>query len=134
MTRECLEKIRESEKVIYQKRMELEALRYKATAANSVQYDKDKVKSTPDDYLTLAITDIIEIEKQIKEDDAEIEYNKGQAYALVKKMENPEHRTFIEWYYLNGLSMTETAARMNISERSVYYLRDDALASFAEIQ
>lgn len=134
MTREYLDKIRELDKSIHQKKMELEALRYKASNTDSVKYDKDRVQSSPDDYLSLAIADIIEIEKQIREDEDEIELLKGQVYSLVKKMENPENRTFIEWYYLNGLSMTETATRMNISERSAYYLRDTAVDVFEEVE
>ena len=127
MTREYLEKIRESEKSIHQKKMELEALRYKATNAEAVQYDKDRVQSSPDDYLSLAIADIIEIEKQIREDEEQLEAHKGQVYSLVKQIQEPEHRTFIEWYYLNGLTMMEASEKMNISLRSAYYLRDEAV-------
>lgn len=133
MTKENLERIRSFEKEITQKKMELEALRYKVTDTNSIRPDADRVQSSPDDYMTLAIADIIEYEKQIKEDETEIESIKGQAYMIVKKMDNPEHRTFIEWYYLNGLSMLETAARMNISERTAYYLRDTVTELFESL-
>lgn len=130
MNKENLDRIRIFEKEIEQKKMELEALRFKVTDVDGIRTDMDRVQNSPDDYMTLAIADIIEYEKQIKEDETEIEGIKGQAYLIVKKMENPEHRTFIEWYYLNGLSMLETAARMNISERTAYYLRDTATEVF----
>lgn len=128
-----LTQIRVVEKAIKNKRDELEALRYKASGAGAITYDKDRVQTSPQDYLTMAIADIVEIEKQIIEDEASIEDMKGQAYSVVRQMEHPEYRILIEWFYLNGLSMIETAERMSMSERSAYYLKDDALEEFGEI-
>ena len=48
-------------------------------------------------------------------------------------MTQPEQRALIEWFYLNGISMGETADKMNMSERTAYYLRDDALEVFGKI-
>ena len=128
-----LKKIRDVEKVLKNKRDELEALRYKASGAGAIRYDKDRVQSSPKDYMTMAIADILEIEKQIQEDEASIEDIKGQAYAVVRQMKQPEHRVLIEWFYLNGISMNETAIRMNMSERSAYYLREAALEVYGEL-
>lgn len=125
--------IRAVEKDLKNKRAELEALRYKASGAGAIQYDKDRVQTSPQDYMTMAIADIIEIEKQIKEDELSIEDKKGEAYAMVRKMAQPEHRAVIEWFYLNGISMAETAEHMSMSERSAYYLKEDALENFGEI-
>lgn len=125
--------IRDIEKKLHNKRLELEALRYKASGAGAIRYDKDRVQTSPDDYLAKAMIDIIEIEKQIEKDEASIEKKKGKAYGVVRQMEIAEQRILIEWYYLNGLSMQETALKMNIAERTTYYLRDDALESFGKI-
>ena len=125
--------IRSVEKNIKSKLNELEALRYKASGAGAIRYDKDRVQTSPGDYITMAIADIVEIEKQINEDVASIEDMKGRAYAIVRQMEAPEHRALIEWFYLNGVSMTETADRMHMSERAAYYLKDDALDAFGGI-
>ena len=128
-----LRNIRDVERALKNKRGELEALRYKASGAGAIRYDKDRVQTSPQDYITMAIADIIEIEKQIEEDEASIEDMKGQAYAIVRHIPLPEHRTIIEWFYLNGLSMIETAERMNMSERTAYYLKDDALDAFGKL-
>ena len=128
-----LKRIRDVERNLISKRDELEALRYRASGAGAIRYDKDKVQTSPSDYLTMAIADIVEIEKQIEEDEASIEDMKGQAYAIVRQIELPEHRVVIEWFYLNGISMIETAERMNMSERAAYYLKEDALESFGQI-
>ena len=79
------------------------------------------------------MVDIIEIEKQIEKEESEIEKKKGKAYSIVRQIEQADQRIIIEWYYLNGLSMTETATKMNIAERTSYYLRDDALESFGKL-
>lgn len=128
-----LTSIRDIEKRLHNKRLELEALRYKASGAGAIRYDKDRVQTTPDDYLAQAMADIIEIEKQIEKEENNIEKKKGKAYGVVRKMETAEQRVLIEWYYLNGLSMQETAIRMSIAERTTYYLRDDALEEFGKL-
>ena len=125
-----LKQIRDVERTLKNKRDELEALRYRASGVTAIRYDKDKIQTSPKDYLSMAIADIIEIEKQIEEDSASIEDIKGSAYAIVRRMESPDQRALIEWFYLNGVSMNETAERMSMSERTAYYLRDDALESF----
>ena len=124
--------IRNVEKKIYNKKLELEALQYKASGAGAIRYDKDRVQTSPDDYLAKAMVDIIEIEKQIEQEEGEIEKKKGKAYSIVRQMEEADQRVLIEWYYLNGLSMAETAIKMSIAERTAYYLRDDALESFGK--
>lgn len=125
--------IRDIEKKLHNKRLELEALRYKASGAGAIRYDKDRVMTSPDDYLAKAMVDIIEIEKQIEKEESSIEKKKGKAYGVVRQIEQDEQRIIIEWYYLNGLSMAETAMKMNIAERTSYYIRDDALESFGKL-
>ena len=125
-----LKKIKEIEKNVKDKQDELEALRYKASGAGAIRYDKDHVQTSPKDYLAMAMDDIIEIEKQLEEDKASIESMKGEAYCIVRRIDKIDHRTLIEWFYLNDMTMPETAKKMNMSERNAYYLKDDALESF----
>lgn len=128
-----LVRIREIEKEIRGKRLELEALRYKASGAGAIRYDKDRVQTTPQDYMTMAINDAIELEHQIEEDEVSIEGLKGEAYSIVKVMEDRDNRAFIEWFYLNGLTMLETAEVMHVSERNAYYLQEKALEEFGKL-
>lgn len=125
-----LSRIRRIEQELHGKRLEIEALRYKASGMGAIRYDKERVQTTPQDYMTLAINDAIELEHQIEEDEASIEDIKGQAYSIVRQMDTAEHRAFIEWYYLNGLSMSDTAYNMSMSERNVYYVQERALEEF----
>ncbi|MBR2805875.1 MAG: hypothetical protein IKE18_03745 [Oscillospiraceae bacterium] len=128
-----LSTIRNIEERLNNKRLELDALRYKASGAGAIRYDKDRVQTTPEDFMVKAMEDIIRIEKQIKKEEREAEKKKGRAYSIVRKMDQEKHRIIIEWYYFNGLSMTDAATRMNIAERTAYYLRDDALEDFGKL-
>lgn len=128
-----LDTIRIKAKEIYSKRQELEALRWKAAGVGAMRYDKDKVQTSPQNYLELAIADVLEIEKEIAEDEAAIEDVKGTAYRIVRVMADAEQRTVIEWFYLNGLPMYEVARKMHMSKRNAYYLKDNALESFGKI-
>lgn len=127
-----LKSIRDIDRDLQSERDELDALRYKASGIGAIRYDKDHVQVSPQDYLSMAMDDIVKLEKLIAKKEAVIEERKGKAYAIVRELEQTDHRTIIEWYYLNGLSMTDTANRMNMSERSAYYLREEALGSFGE--
>ena len=128
-----LRKIRDNDRALKSKRDELDALRYKASGAGAIRYDKDHVQTSPQDYLSMAMDDIIKIEKQIEEKEAILEELKGKAYTMVRQIPQTDHRIIIEWYYLNGLSMIATADKMSIAERTAYYLRDDALDSFGKV-
>lgn len=127
-----LRKIRDNDRALKSKRDELDALRYKASGSGAIRYDKDHVQTSPQDFLSMAMDDIIKIEKQIEEKEAMLEEMKGKAYMIVRLIPQTDHRTIIEWYYLNGLSMIATADKMSIAERTAYYLRDDALDSFGK--
>ena len=127
-----LSSIRNIEKRLNNKRLELDALRYKASGAGAIRYDKDRVQTTPEDFIVEAMNDIIRIEKQIEKEEREAEKKKDKAYSIVRKMDQAEQRIIIEWYYFNGLSMIDAATRMNIAERTAYYLRDDALEGFGK--
>ena len=125
-----LKKIRDNGRALKSQRDELDALRYKASGTGAIRYDKDHVQTSPQDFLSMAMDDIIRIEKEIEERETVAEELKGEAYATIRMIKQADQRIVLEWYYLNGLSMVDTATRMNIAERTAYYLREDALESF----
>lgn len=126
-------RIRDKEKSIRDKKLELEALYYKAGGCTAIQYDKVSVQTSPQNYMEMAIADIAELRQEIEEDDAQIEETKGNAYSIVRRMSDPSQRAMIEWFYLNCVSMQTVAEKMYMSERNAYYLRDDALESFGAL-
>ena len=128
-----LKKIRENGRALKSQRDELDALRYKASGAGAIRYDKDHVQTSPQDFLSMAMDDIIRIEKEIEQRETVAEELKGEAYGMIRMIKQSDQRIVLEWYYLNGLSMVDTANRMNIAERTAYYLRDDALETFGKL-
>ena len=128
-----MKEIRNAEKAINAMNLELEALRYHASGAGAIRYDKDKVQTSPEDFLSMVMDDIVEIDKQIEETRAKVDGLKGRAYSVIRRMSLQEHRTVLELYYLNGLSMANAAIHLNMSERSAYYLRDDAIKEFEKM-
>ena len=128
-----LKRIRDNDRMLKLQRDELDALRYKASGAGAIRYDKDHVQTSPQDFLSMAMDDIIRIEKEIGDKETYIEEMKGEAYAIVRMLSKPEHRTIIDWYYLNGQTMVDTAEKMHMAERTAYNIREDALESFGEL-
>lgn len=128
-----LSKIRSITESITNKELEIEALRYKASGAGAIRYDKDHVQTSPQNYLEMAVADIIQIEAEIEEDKACREELLGNTYSIVRRMPDAEQRVLIEWYYLNGLKVDEVCQKISRSERSFYYLRDDALETFGTL-
>lgn len=128
-----LKKIRDVERMLKTKHDELDALRYKASGAGAITYNKDRVQSSPQDFMSMVMDDIVKIEKEIRKEEAGIENKKAQALHIIHKIPVQEQRTIILWYYFNGISMTDTALKMSIAERTAYYLRDEALESFGHL-
>lgn len=122
-----LSKIRSLEKSIHNKELEIEALRYKASGAGAIDYSKEKIQTSPQNFMEMAIADVMELLAEVEEDKASLEELKGTAYSIVREMADPEHRTLIEWYYLNCVKMQIVCDNMGISERTAYYMREDAL-------
>ncbi len=115
---------------INSKRMEIEALKYQAEGVGAIRYDKDKVQTSPQNYMEIAMADAIEKEMEIEEALAQLDTLKTDAYMIIKKMEDEDSRTFIINYYLNGIHMLDLISIMHMSERKLYYLREDALESY----
>lgn len=128
-----LRKIKEMERNIAIRQAELDFLRYKASGAGAITYDKDHVQTSPQDYMSMTIADVIDRDKEMKRDIARHQEAKAKAYGIIRQMEDVSHRTVLEWFYLDNTSMLAIASKLNMSERSTYYLRDDALETFGQI-
>ena len=68
-TYDFLMQIRRKEIIIRRKEMQRDELRA-CLLPGAVRYDKDRVQTTPQNYMEMAIADVIEIEKQIDEEEA----------------------------------------------------------------
>lgn len=128
--KEYLERIQKADETIIKMSREKEALEWKAAGLSGIQYDKDKIQASPQSYMETAIIDAAELGKQIDEAKLKIDREKGIAYSIIKTLENEDHKTILEWFYLNGLPMYAVAEHMMIAERTAYYWHEDALETF----
>lgn len=125
-----LRSIKDAERNIDIRKSEIEFLRYKASGSAAITYDKDHVQTSPQDFMSLTIADVVDREKELEEGLARHEETKANAYRIIRQMEDVSHRTVLEWFYLENTSMLAIASKLNMSERATYYLRDDALEVF----
>lgn len=129
---EYLMKIRIINKRIIRRRQEIEALKLSATGVVAVRYDKDRVQTSPQNYMEIAMADAFEKERENEEDAATVDDVKMTAYQIVRVLPEPEHRTMLEHYFFNGCNMEDIAVMMNVSERTAYDIKSDALEEFGK--
>lgn len=129
-----LGKIARQKKEIMNKRMELEALMYRASGAGAIQYDKEKVMtSSMGGAMEMLMGDIMELEQKIQELEEELGAYIIKVRNVTKLMEYAEGRTLIEWFYINGESMRNCAKKMYRSERKIYDVKRKTLIEFYDI-
>lgn len=110
--------------------LEIEALRYQAEGVGAIRYDKDTVQTSPQNYMEIALIDAAQKVLELEESLAQIDEMKTEAYHIVKLMGNEDERTFIINHYLNCISIQDLIILMAMSERKLYYLKDDALETY----
>lgn len=117
---------------IRSQKMEIEALKYQAQGDGAIRYDKERVQTSPQNYMEIAMADAIDIEYEIEEEEAQLDSLKTEAYSLIRKMDIEDERTFIINYYINDIHMNDLINTMHRSERALYYLRENALEHYGE--
>lgn len=77
---------------------------------------------------------LLGLEKRVNARIRELCEMKGRALELIGRVEEPRLREVLELYYIDGLTWTEVAARMNYSVRNVTYLHGVALRRVREVE
>ena len=126
-----LMEIRNAEKEINEMILRIDYLRYKASGATAIRYDKDHVQTSPGDMVCEAIVEAVSIENKL--------------FSKHKKLVNMRERTheicqlwgdncakLIETYYLSHGSMVDVAQVIGCSNRSAYRIKLEALERFSE--
>lgn len=133
IARSYLDNIYITSKKIINREQEIEALYMQAGGLKGITYDGVKVQTSPMNYMEMALADAHEKEMENEEDKAKLEELKTNAYIIIRRMEDEQQRTILEYHYLNGLSITEIYCnKMYMSERKAYYLLEDALENFGK--
>ena len=123
--------IRNAEKEINEMIIKIEYLRYKASGATAIRYDKDHVQTSPGDMVCEAIVEAVAIENRL--------YHKHKRLVDMRERTNEIIQLWgdncsklIETYYLSHGSMVDAAKIIGCSDRSAYRIKLKALERFAK--
>ena len=117
-----LMQIRDASKELTELIFKIDFLRYKASGAGAIRYDKDRVQTSPEDMMCEAISEAVYLEGKLSDRHTE----------KIVALWNNNSARFIEIYYLNHGSMTEVADRIGCTSRSAYNIKFKALEDFAQ--
>ena len=120
--KEWLRRARTIDLLIWEKQQEIEA--YESTlACAGVKYDRQNVITSPQNHFEMVMCDIAECFEQIKKlNETKIIILREINQKLDSLGECPE-RYVLRAFYVNGLSMSEIAKRINYDEKYCYELR-----------
>lgn len=109
----------------------IDYLRYKASGAGAIRYDKDRVQTSPSDMMCEALSEAVFIEGKLSNRYKQLQSMKEHAEKTIA-LWNDNNARFIEIYYLNHGSMTEVANRIGCTSRSAYNIKFRALEKFSK--
>lgn len=115
--------------------MKVEYLKYKAAGGGSIRYDKDHVQTTPEDLLSKAMAEAVDLERKILDRKNEITEMRIKANRILYSWDDTEGLMLayvLIAYYLDNRSMQETALKIDRSERQTYRMKLDALERFSK--
>lgn len=126
-----LMQIRDASKELTEFIFKIDFLRYKASGAGAIRYDKDRVQTSPEDMMCEAISEAVYLEGKLSDRHKQLKAMREHTEKIVALWNNNSSR-FIEIYYLNHGSMTEVADRIGCTSRSAYNIKFKALEEFAQ--
>lgn len=90
----------------------------------AIRYDKDKVQTSPEDPMGKIISEIIELEKEMKK----VQLNKSKQIEKIDKelsrLASDEQRTALTMRYINRIPVSDIAEAMGYAEPTIYKLMD----------
>ena len=126
-----LSKIRNADKELTDILNQINYLRYKASGATGIRYDKDHVQTSPSDMVCEALAEAVDLERKLSDRYRELLQMRQQAEDITQLLSDNE-RYLIRYYYLDRISMTETAGRLHMSSRNAYRVKASALIEFSK--
>lgn len=126
-----LSQIRNASKELTELIFRIDYLRYKASGAGAIRYDKDRVQTSPEDMMCEAISEAVYLEGKLSNRHKQLQAMKTHTEETIALWNNNNAR-FIEIYYLNHGSMTEVADRIGCTSRNAYNIKFRALEEFSK--
>jgi len=126
-----LTQIRDTDKELTEILNQINYLRYKASGATGIRYDKDHVQTSPSDMVCEALAEAVDLERKLSDRNRELLQMRQQAEDITQLLSDNECY-LIRYYYLDRISMTETADRLHMSSRNAYRVKASALIEFSK--
>lgn len=126
-----LSEIRDAEKEINEMILKIEYLRYKASGATAIRYDKDHVQTSPGDMLCESIVEAVAIENKLFHKHRRLVDMRERTNQIIS-LWGDNCSKVIETYYLSHGSMVDVAKIIGCSDRSAYRIKLKALERFAK--
>lgn len=123
--------IRNTDKEINEMILRIDFLRYKASGAGAIRYDKDRVQTSPADMMCEAVTEAIALEGELYARHKQLMDMREHTEQVIS-LWNDNNAKFIDIYYLAHGSMTDVANRIGCSSRNAYFIKLKALEEFAK--
>lgn len=126
-----LQQIRNASQEINNMILQIDFLRYKASGAGTIRYDKDRVMTSPEDMVCEAITEAVALERKLSDRHKELLKMRQDTEQIIALWNN-KNGSFIESYYLSRRSMIDTARYIGCSDRNTYLIKLKALEEFSK--
>ena len=125
-----LMQIKNADKEITDMILKISYLRYKASGAGAIRYDKDRVQTSPQDMMCEALTEAVALEREMTTRHKELMDARRHTEEIIE-LWGDSRAKFIDIYYLNGGDMSDVARRIRCSDRTAYRIKLDALEKFS---
>ena len=122
--------IRNADREINDIILKIDYLRYKASGAGAIRYDKDRVQTSPSDMVCEAISEACDLADHLSKRHKEL-LGMRQHTEEVISLWNDNNSKCIDTYYLNRGSMVDVARICRCSARHAYRIKADALTEFS---
>lgn len=90
----------------------------------AIRYDKDKVQTSPEDPMGKILSEVLELEKEMKK----LQLNKSKQIEKIdkeiSKLVSDEQRTALTMRYINRIPVSDIAEAMGYAEPTIYKLMD----------
>lgn len=131
-TFDYLMQIRKKEYAIKRKQLKCEELR-SCLGARAIQYDRDRVQTSPVDKVSEIICKVADLEDQIEQLQEEKATLVIEISDAIEKLEDDNEKTVLAEFYIARAPMTQAADAINYSVRRAYDFRKRGVIHLGEI-
>ena len=131
-TYDFLMQVRKKENAIRRKEL-LRAELWASLLPGAIQYDKDRVQTSPRDQLSEVIARIDEIDRDVERLRREKALLILRISDVIEQLPDEYEKTVLTMFYIGREAMTEVAKVINYSPRRAYYFRKQGALHLGEL-